>query len=282
MINYLRKICQHPYIFIKSYTKDHDNRFSASGKAKEVTALRVFNDFKRQSGQDNLIDLCTNAYKLSSKIRVLLQFLKTWSDEKESKNKVLIFCQYKKSIDILENLSQQNGYEYLRLDGSVRIQDRQALINRFNNDPNIFLFFLTTKTGGLGINLKGANKVIVYDPDWNPMVDLQATDRALRIGQKRDVQIFRLMVDSSVEENIYRRQVFKKYLSERVLENPTINRVFEEQSLYELFKYPKAEFIKDDDTEITVKQQNHMNAQDIAGDSKTYQELMNQVEKEGL
>lgn len=94
--------------------------------------------------------------------------------------------------------------------------------------------------------------MIVYDPDWNPMVDLQATDRALRIGQKRDVQIYRLMVDSSVEENIYRRQVFKKYLSERVLENPTINRVFEEQSLYELFKYPKAEFIKDDDPEVTI------------------------------
>jgi DNA excision repair protein ERCC-6 len=79
------------------------------------------------------------------------------------------------------------------------------MISSFNKDPEVFIFFLTTKTGGLGINLKSANKVVIFDPDWNPMVDMQATDRALRIGQKRDVIIYRLLIDDTVEEKIYQR-----------------------------------------------------------------------------
>ena len=79
------------------------------------------------------------------------------------------------------------------------------MINKFNNDAKQFIFFLTTKVGGLGINLKSANKVVIFDPDWNPMVDIQATDRALRIGQQREVVIYRLLVDDTVEEKIYHR-----------------------------------------------------------------------------
>ena len=79
------------------------------------------------------------------------------------------------------------------------------MIKMFNETPEIFIFFLTTRVGGLGINLKSANKVVIFDPDWNPMVDIQATDRALRIGQQRDVIIYRLLVDDTVEEKIYHR-----------------------------------------------------------------------------
>lgn len=91
------------------------------------------------------------------------------------------------------------------MDGQVAVQERPALISSFNNHADVFVFFLTTKTGGLGINLKSANKVVIFDPDWNPMVDIQATDRALRIGQKRDVVIYRLIIDDTVEEKIYHR-----------------------------------------------------------------------------
>ena len=76
------------------------------------------------------------------------------------------------------------------------------------------MFLLTTRTGGLGINLKSANKVVIFDLDWNPMVDMQASDRALRIGQHRDVVIYRFFLDDSVEEKIYHRQIFKKFMLE--------------------------------------------------------------------
>lgn len=91
------------------------------------------------------------------------------------------------------------------MDGDVPVVRRQVIIEEFNKDQDIFIFCLTTKVGGLGINLTSANKVIIFDPDWNPMVDTQATDRALRIGQKRDVIIYRLLVDDTVEEKIYHR-----------------------------------------------------------------------------
>ena len=95
------------------------------------------------------------------------------------------------------------------------------MITNFNSDDSIFILFLTTKVGGLGINLKSANKVIIFDPDWNPMVDIQATDRALRIGQEREVVIYRLLVDDTVEEKIYHRQIFKKYMADKILMNPS-------------------------------------------------------------
>lgn len=91
------------------------------------------------------------------------------------------------------------------MDGEVPTEERVERIARFNADKNIFIFFLTTRVGGLGINLKSANKVVIFDPDWNPMVDLQATDRALRIGQLRDVSVYKLLVEDTMEEKIYHR-----------------------------------------------------------------------------
>lgn len=84
-------------------------------------------------------------------------------------------------LDVIENLSKKFEFSYLRMDGDVNLKLRMDLIDTFNHD-NHFIFLLTTRVGGLGINLTAANKVIIFDPDWNPMVDLQATDRALRIG----------------------------------------------------------------------------------------------------
>ena len=102
------------------------------------------------------------------------------------------------------------------MDGDVNLKVRMELIEKFNHDQ-VFLFLLTTRVGGLGINLTAANKVIIFDPDWNPMVDIQATDRALRIGQKRNVAIYRFVVDDTIEEKIYHRQIFKKFMADKVL-----------------------------------------------------------------
>lgn len=100
------------------------------------------------------------------------------------------------------------------------------------------VFLLTTRVGGLGINLTAANKVIIFDPDWNPMVDVQATERALRIGQQRDVAIYRLIVEETIEERIYHRQVFKKYMADKILADPSRRRLFEKDDIFSLISVP--------------------------------------------
>jgi len=116
--------------------------------------------------------------EISGKIAVLIQFVEQWT-QKESGNKVLVFSQTKKALDIIEKVL---SVKHLRMDGNVTLGRRMQLIDQFNKDPEVPLFLLTTKVGGIGINLTAANKVVIFDPDWNPMVDVQATERALRIG----------------------------------------------------------------------------------------------------
>jgi DNA excision repair protein ERCC-6 len=94
---------------------------------------------------------------------------------------VLIFSQTKRMLDVIEQLAIQHNYSFIRMDGDVSLSVRMSLIDQFNKEDT-FLFLLTTRVGGLGINLTAANKVVIFDPDWNPMVDTQATERALRIG----------------------------------------------------------------------------------------------------
>jgi SNF2 family DNA or RNA helicase len=113
------------------------------------------------------------------------------SDLKRDKHRCLIFTQMTKMLDILESFLNYHGYTYLRLDGSTPIIQRQILMERFNNDEKIFVFILSTRAGGIGVNLTGADTVIFYDSDWNPTMDAQAQDRCHRIGQTKDVHIYR-------------------------------------------------------------------------------------------
>ncbi|PIK45448.1 putative DNA excision repair protein ERCC-6 [Apostichopus japonicus] len=135
----------------------------------------------------------------AGKMVVITSLLKIW---KEQGHRVLLFSQGKQMLDIIESFVKTR-YKYLRLDGSTGIASRQSLINRFNQNSSIFVFILTTRVGGLGVNLTGANRVIIYDPDWNPSTDSQARERAWRIGQKRDVTIYRLLTAGTIEEKIY-------------------------------------------------------------------------------
>lgn len=116
------------------------------------------------------------------------------------------------------------------------------MIEKFNSSPNIFLFLLTTRVGGLGVNLTGANRVIIYEyiPDWNPSIDTQARERAWRIGQDKDVTVYRLLTSGTIEEKIYHRQIFN-----RVLKDPKQIRFFKSNDLHELFTF------KDADNECT-------------------------------
>lgn len=133
-------------------------------------------------------------------------------------HRCLIFTQMTKVLDILEQFLNLHGWRYLRLDGATRIEQRQALTERFNKDPSIPVFILSTRSGGLGINLTGADTVIFYDSDWNPAMDRQCQDRCHRIGQTRDVHIYRLVSEFTIESNILRRATQKTILDNVVIQ----------------------------------------------------------------
>ena len=104
-------------------------------------------------------------------------------------------------------------------------------------EKKYYIFLSTTHVGGLGVNLTGANRVVIYDPDWNPATDMQARERAWRIGQENQVTIYRLVTSGTIEEKIYHRQIFKQFLTNKVLKDPSQRRFFKSNDLYELFTY---------------------------------------------
>ncbi|XP_045471449.1 DNA excision repair protein ERCC-6-like [Harmonia axyridis] len=204
----LRKICNHPDIFI------YDGE---------------------ESSDETLIDKEENKigfYKKSGKMIVVSALLKIW---KKQKHRVLLFSQGRAMIKIFEQFLHEEDYKFLKMDGSTPISSRQKLINKFNEDETYDVFLLTTKVGGLGVNLTGANRVIIYDPDWNPATDTQARERAWRIGQNKQVTIYRLISAGTIEEKIYQRQIWKQLLSNKILVDPKTHRAFKSSDLFDLF-----------------------------------------------
>ncbi|CAG9334053.1 INO80_2 [Blepharisma stoltei] len=138
----------------------------------------------------------------SAKLKILDRLLKKLYDEN---HRVLIFCQMTKMLDILEDFLYFRKYSFLRLDGSTNIAERRDLIDDFQSSTEVFAFILSTRAGGLGVNLTAADTVIFYDIDWNPTMDAQATDRVHRIGQTKPVDVYRLITSHTVEEKILKR-----------------------------------------------------------------------------
>lgn len=231
----LRKICNHPHLYdggpklIKSTKFARKLPKTKSGLDGELT-------FEDDEGSDIELDPedAFGHWTKSGKMIVVNTLLKLWHKQK---HKVLLFTQSRQMLCILENFVRQENYQYLRLDGGTSIGSRQTLIQRFNEDPDIFVFILTTRVGGLGINLTGANRIIIFDPDWNPSTDAQARERAWRIGQNRDVTIYRLITSGTIEEKMYHRQIFKQFLTNRVLKDPRQKRFFKSNDLLELFSF---------------------------------------------
>lgn len=200
-IDYLRKICNHPDLVnpkLKNKAGHHWGSANNSGKMQVVKAL-----------------------------------VQMW---KRIGHKTLLFTQGRQMLDILEAfVRRQKDIGFLRMDGATPIKERQKLVDRFNSDPNVHLFLLTTRVGGLGVNLTGANRVIIYDPDWNPSVDVQARERAWRLGQKKEVTIYRLMTAGTIEEKIYQRQIFKQFLANKVLNDPKQRTTLNLSDMHDLF-----------------------------------------------
>ncbi|GMT19309.1 hypothetical protein PFISCL1PPCAC_10606, partial [Pristionchus fissidentatus] len=134
------------------------------------------------------------------------------------KHRCLIFTQMSRMLDVLQAFLSHHGYQYFRLDGTTGIEQRQAMMERFNADSRIFCFILSTRSGGVGVNLTGADTVIFYDSDWNPTMDAQAQDRCHRIGQTRNVSIYRLISEKTIEENILKKAMQKRRLGEMAID----------------------------------------------------------------
>ncbi|KAK9478859.1 SNF2 family N-terminal domain-containing protein [Lipomyces japonicus] len=229
----LRKICNHPFVF------------------EEIEDLinpdRVTNDnLWRTAGKFELLD------------RMLPKFQATG-------HRVLMFFQMTQIMDIMEDFLRLKGMEYLRLDGSTKADDRSELLKKFNApDSPYFAFLLSTRAGGLGLNLQTADTVIIYDTDWNPHQDLQAQDRAHRIGQTKEVRIFRLITEDSVEEMILQRAHKKLDIDGKVIQagkfdNKSTNEE-QEAFLRSLLEAEEAKKLKrdDDDEELDDEELNEL------------------------
>lgn len=181
----LRKCCNHPYLFDGAepgppYTTDEHLVFNS---AKMVMLDKLL---KRMQAQGS---------------------------------RVLIFSQMSRVLDILEDYSVMRGYQYCRIDGSTAHEDRIAAIDEYNKpESEKFLFLLTTRAGGLGINLTTADIVVLFDSDWNPQADLQAMDRAHRIGQTKQVFVYRFVTENAIEEKVLERAAQKLRLDQLVIQ----------------------------------------------------------------
>merc|ERR1712203_323308 len=176
----LRKLCNHPFMFQQveeSYAKHIGS----------PTDVITGPDIYRAAGKFELMD------------RILPKL-------KASGHRVLMFCQMTQCMTIIEDYFNFKGYKFLRLDGMTKSDERGEQLKIFNEkDSDYFIFLLSTRAGGLGLNLQTADTVIIFDSDWNPHQDLQAQDRAHRIGQQNEVRVLRLMTVNSVEERILAR-----------------------------------------------------------------------------
>ncbi|KAK3351807.1 P-loop containing nucleoside triphosphate hydrolase protein [Neurospora tetraspora] len=198
----LQKIANHLTLLIPS---------SSDPKEKQRSELNVL----QTCAPDTWKELYNNRESMLSlanpefcgKWKILRKLLRFWH---ESGDKVLVFSHSVRLLRILQHLFHNTSYNVSFLDGALSYEERQRVVDEFNTDPRQFVFLISTKAGGVGLNITSANKVVIFDPHWNPSYDLQAQDRAYRIGQIRDVDVFRLVSAGTIEEIVYARQIYKQ------------------------------------------------------------------------
>ncbi|XP_018593643.1 TATA-binding protein-associated factor 172 isoform X2 [Scleropages formosus] len=244
-LQYLRKLCNHPALVLTPMHPEY----------KRIT--------EHLAAQNSSLRDIVHAPKLSALKQLLLDCglggtgsSDVGTEAVVAQHRVLIFCQLKSMLDIVEHdllKPQLPSVTYLRLDGSVQAGQRHSIVSRFNNDPSIDVLLLTTHVGGLGLNLTGADTVVFVEHDWNPMRDLQAMDRAHRIGQKRVVNVYRLITRGTLEEKIMGLQKFKMSIANTVIsqENASLQSMGTEQ-LLNLFTLDKDEKLEKGESPATA------------------------------
>ncbi|RXN34108.1 putative global transcription activator SNF2L2 isoform X1 [Labeo rohita] len=189
----LKKICNHPYMF-----------------------QHIEESFAEHLGYPNGIINGPDLYRASGKFELLDRILPKL---KATNHRVLLFCQMTSLMTIMEDYFAYRNFLYLRLDGTTKSEDRALLLKKFNEEGSqYFIFLLSTRAGGLGLNLQAADTVVIFDSDWNPHQDLQAQDRAHRIGQQNEVRVLRLCTVNSVEEKILAAAKYKLNVDQKVIQ----------------------------------------------------------------
>lgn len=206
-LHYLKKVVNHPLLVLK---KDHP-KWSQIMSHLHATKSSL-HDYKHSGKLLALRELLLEC-GIGNNSNSLDEGESTTDSEGASclnQHRVLIFCQLKSMIDIIESelLTKMSNVTHLRLDGTIPPSERFNVVRKFNNDPSIDILLLTTQIGGLGLNLTGADTVIFVEHDWNPQKDLQAMDRAHRIGQTKVVNVYRLITKKTIEEKIMRLSGF--------------------------------------------------------------------------
>jgi len=227
----LRKIANHPLLVRAYYTE---------AQIKEIAEYLITLDEYRKTTLDRLIDdisnysdfrvhqLCKDKIPLQKFILQAehleccgkaLKLKETLASLHTGSHRVLLFSQMTRVLSILEDLVTLWGYKYVRLDGNTPVTERQLLIDRFNEEPDtLFIFLLSTRAGGVGINLTSADTVIFYDIAFNPQVDRQAEDRCHRLGQVKPVTIYKMISTESVDQHMLRMADRKAQLNDVMLE----------------------------------------------------------------
>lgn len=226
----LRKCCNHPYFF--------DN-MEPTFDGEYILGEHIINN----CGKMIILD------KLLAKL-------------KKDGKKVLIFSQMTRMLDILQDYLHFRDYTYERLDGSIRSDERNLAVKNFTEDDSAFVFLLSTRAGGLGLNLTVADTVIFYDSDWNPQMDLQAQARVHRIGQEKPVTVIRLVTSNSAEEIILARAFAKMKLKFSVLDKGNFSYLKDERDITDE-KFSMSDIIKYGLDNITNNAQSSINDDDI-------------------
>ncbi|KAI0377281.1 P-loop containing nucleoside triphosphate hydrolase protein [Hypomontagnella monticulosa] len=198
----LQKLSNHFNLLIPQ-TADISDKHKREMRFLQAAMPETWKD--HYTNRDSLLNLANPEY--CGKWKVLRKLLKLWHTNGD---KVLVFSHSVRLLKILQHLFNNTSYSLSYLDGSLSYEERQQVVDNFNSDPNQFAFLISTKAGGVGLNITSANKVVIMDPHWNPSYDLQAQDRAYRIGQVRDVEVYRLISIGTIEEITYARQIYKQ------------------------------------------------------------------------
>ncbi|KAF1768728.1 hypothetical protein GCK72_000541 [Caenorhabditis remanei] len=172
--------------------------------------------------------------KHSGKVAMTFKLFDEWF--KDPKNRVIFFTQRRKVVEMMKYFLDQNGIRHASLTGSTTAAARPKIIKKFEEDADIKVFLMTTRAGGLGLNLTCANKVIIFDPDWNPQADNQAKNRIYRMGQENDVSIVRLISNGTLEDRKFFKQVQKEMLAAQLLHNADVEHVIPNNTLHDLFR----------------------------------------------
>ena len=237
-LQYMRKLCNSPSLVVKEGHKQYEA--IQKQLAPSHTSIRdAVHAPKLMALRDLLVDCGIGVTGESNEIV---------SRNYVSQHRALIFCQMKEMLDLVQNEVLGKllpSAQFLRLDGSVEATKRQNIVNKFNTDPSYDCLLLTTSVGGLGLNLTGADTVIFVEHDWNPQKDIQAMDRAHRIGQKKVVNVYRLITRGTLEEKIMSLQQFKIDVASTVVnqQNAGLN-TMETDQILDLFNLSSADNVK--------------------------------------